>query len=628
MKITFSFTHSLRDRVLASMLGACLLGAVAQWLWVALVSALGVGATPTNAMLVLTLVTFVISRRFAKQLVLPLEVLTKEVKKITGDPSRAASLPIQTTQEGQLLAKQINAMRLDLIHSNRLLEAKITLNTQVLNLSEFRLNQVKNATAAGFWDWFLDENSVRIDARCCKCLSLDPQAFGFRSETFLSSVLPNEREDVRAAVRMCLKSSTPFDLEVKLFRSDGQVVWVKVSGAVVDRNSQGRVTRMAGSLIDVSAQHVVQEVLTDRNEELNTILELSSDGFVLLDNTWHVKFVSPAFSRMTGIDATQVQGLDVTAFWRRFGLCCDPNAAVINLASVPEKSQPGESNARLLANLMMPVQRVVAITRQSQQSWQKPLILNFRDVSHETEVARLKNKFLSAAAYELRTPLASIFGFSEIMLNKDLDDKFRKEFLGIIYRQSHAMSLMLNDLLDMSRVKDIAANDPIVGNLSARELVNQVVDSFELPPDRQAPVINAKAVKLLMNADANKVRRAVFAMLSHAYKYSPDGGEVRIDIEHAFKGEGPPMVAIRITDNGIGMTPEQTGFIFEPLQALQQVGHTPEENFGLSIVKDIAELHGGSATVQSTLGQGTCVSLLLPGMYHERTTAPAFTKFA
>ncbi len=355
--------------------------------------------------------------------------------------------------------------------------------------------------------------------------------------------------------------------------------------------------RITGSHNDVTERHLTQEALHDQTAELNTILNLSPDGFVSFNQSGRVKYLSPAFTQMTGLDLTQMQGLDESAFWRALG---GQQRAV---APLPDKP-------RRLLEISQPARRVLDVSQRFSQAATVSQILCFRDVTHETEVDRFKTEFLSTAAHELRTPLACIYGFAELLLTQKLDDANRSEFLNLIFAQSQQMSELLNELLDLSRIEARGTQDLTLTRIAAQTLMQQVVTGLRLPPGRALPDITNAASALFLRVDPHKAQQAITNVLSNAYKYSPDGGAVQVRIE-AEPGS-PAMLAIHISDQGIGMQPEQVKRIFERFYRADNSGKIPGTGLGMSIVKELVELHQGSVSVHSEHGQGTTVCLRLP----------------
>jgi signal transduction histidine kinase len=126
-----------------------------------------------------------------------------------------------------------------------------------------------------------------------------------------------------------------------------------------------------------------------------------------------------------------------------------------------------------------------------------------RDITHENEVDRMKSEFLATAAHELRTPMASIQGFSELLLNTDYALAERQEMLAIIHRQSELMAAIINELLDLVRIEERRGKDFTLEALDGGELVAEAIANFRLPAGRQPPLIRTHPCRL--QADRQKL---------------------------------------------------------------------------------------------------------------------------
>jgi signal transduction histidine kinase len=122
---------------------------------------------------------------------------------------------------------------------------------------------------------------------------------------------------------------------------------------------------------------------------------------------------------------------------------------------------------------------------------------------------------------------------------------------------------------------------------------------------------------LYVMADVQKLRQAVMNVLSNAYKYSPSGGPVVLQIDIKTEEGIAPQVCLHITDQGIGMTPAQLARVCERFYRADTSGKIPGTGLGMSIVKEIVVLHHGQLAIVSKTGQGTCVSLTLPMLADE-----------
>ena len=559
MRLIF-MPNSLHARLAAALTVAALVGAMAASLpdWRS-----SAGAVSALAALLFFGGAVWLSRWAAGQLLAPLSALGQSARAIHPDVDVMVPLAKPETVELANLVDVFNALIQGLKNLTASLESSVLARTQALAHSETRLNQVLEASAGGFWDWNLTDNQVLINARCCELLGLSTSEHTLPSEIFLNFIDASERATLRAMVCANLKRDSPCRDELQLCQADGSTLWVQLHSSVVERNGNRRATRVVGSITDVSERHLAQTTLQDQTRELNTILDLSPDGFVALDPARSVRYISPAFTRITGIQMEPLLGLQEPEFWACLNQHCEPGTHPITVASVPEIPDSEQPRVRLLVSLSQPQRRMLDVTRRASQSSLVADMLCFRDVTHETEVERLKSEFLATAAHELRTPLSSIYGFAEILLNQTLDVQSNREFLEIIYRQSHVMSLLLNELLDLSRIEARRTKDFDPTEVSAQVLVETVVTGFNLPPGREAPELQTPASDLWMHVDRSKTRQAILNVLANAYKYSPNGGPVVITMHHACAADGSPQVAICITDQGIGMTAQQSSRMFE-----------------------------------------------------------------
>ncbi|WP_417580318.1 ATP-binding protein [Pelagibacterium sp.] len=243
-----------------------------------------------------------------------------------------------------------------------------------------------------------------------------------------------------------------------------------------------------------------------------------------------------------------------------------------------------------------------------------------KEAEHEVEVARkqaedaseAKSRFLATIGHELRTPLNAIVGFSDMMsegIGGELSPT-HAEYAGHISRSGHHLLDVVNMLLDMSKIE--AGKFEVHAELFApHALVEPCVQMVEnLARERTVTIQTTVPEKLpQIMGDERACRQILLNLLSNAVKFSHEGGSVSL----AMKRQGK-MLAIAVTDTGIGMRPETIERIGEPfLQAQDSLARRYEgTGLGLSIVKGLVSLHGGRLDVVSEQGSGTTISVLLP----------------
>ena len=423
----------------------------------------------------------------------------------------------------------------------------------------------------------------------------------------LGSYLVRQLTELRTASQRF--ATGDFEQRVPVRGDDELAETALAFNSMAQQLGDGRDQLRAENLARLEAQQRAE----DRTEQLNAIFELSPDGFVSFDETLRVKYASPAFTRMTGIGLAQLSGVNEQEFTELLALRCAPESCFSGFDGLRKRAASRQPGAQELIELTVAGKRILDVGLRKSDASTVSQILYFRDVTHETEVDQMKSEFLTTAAHELRTPMASIYGFAEVLMTQELDDASRQEFLAIIWKQSEWMASILNELLDLARIEARQGKDFVFEAISAQALMDEVVRGFKLPQGRLAPTLSVPESTVTILVDHKKARQAVLNVLSNAYKYSPNGASVSMALESVVAEAGAPeMIAIRITDQGIGMTPEQISHVCERFYRADASGAVLGTGLGMSIVKEIVDLHHGRLVIESQIGQGTAVTLLWP----------------
>ena len=229
------------------------------------------------------------------------------------------------------------------------------------------------------------------------------------------------------------------------------------------------------------------------------------------------------------------------------------------------------------------------------------------------EANRLKDEFLSTVSHELRTPLNAIVGWAWILLGGRLDEEATRRAVQTIERNARAQSQIIDDLLDVSRIVTGKLQLKI-GEVSLPAVVEAAADAVR--PAAQAKDIGiATRIEPLpetaeLRADAARLQQVVWNLLSNAVKFTQPGG--RVDV---FAGAEHGQACIRVTDTGIGLPPELLPYVFD---RFWQADSSPSRSYGglglgLSIVRHLVELHGGTVHVESDgEGRGAVFTVRLP----------------
>jgi len=286
------------------------------------------------------------------------------------------------------------------------------------------------------------------------------------------------------------------------------------------------------------------------------------------------------------------------------------------ISKLRSSTKSSDTTIRDIIELTLPATKILEVILRDSNANAVSSILYFRDITHESQVDRMKSEFLSTAAHELRTPMASIYGFSEVLLTQQINEEEQQEFLQTIFKQSELMASIINELLDIARIEARRGKDFIFAPIELTELLQEIRTGFKSADGRVCKCKIDKDSAVWLKADRSKMTQAITNILSNAFKYSPDGRDVVMEVICPLTPNqtdaDEPMVGVRIRDQGIGMTEAQLKRIYERFYRADTSGKIPGTGLGMSIVKEIVELHGGQVEVESKAGQGTAVTIWMP----------------
>lgn len=245
------------------------------------------------------------------------------------------------------------------------------------------------------------------------------------------------------------------------------------------------------------------------------------------------------------------------------------------------------------------------------------------DVTHEREIAQLKNDFVSNVSHELRTPLASIKAYIELLVDGEAQDEAAKrEFYDIIQNDANRLGRLIDNILNLSRMESGLAQVELKAQ-SLAPILKDAIEVVQPQADRKRITIRQKLApgSYQTAVDRDMVYQAAINLLGNAVKYTPDGGEVVIETSHdATRGK----IITRVSDNGVGIPQKDLPFIFDKFfraESTKCMGHGT--GLGLPLVKHVVEtVHGGRLFVESHTGKGSCFGFELDVCSPEPSAKP------
>ena len=303
---------------------------------------------------------------------------------------------------------------------------------------------------------------------------------------------------------------------------------------------------------------------------------------------------NPAFLALTGWTRDGLLGLSRSAFWSR-------------LAELGGAGHAGEAEPGSAAVLRLQRPRPAVLECRVVGARSGAQVAYFRDVTLADELDRTKSRFVATAAHELRTPIAVITGYAEYLQSSDPPPSQRGEILATMRRHGDQIAGIVSELLDLARIEARAGRDFTMIRQSLAPAVRRYIDSFRVGEYARVPTLDGDIGDAEAFVDADKFCQALSNIIANACKYSPAGEPIAVRLV-AGSGE----IGVCVQDRGEGMDQETQRRIFDPFYRAETTSGVAGTGLGMSIVKEIMDIHGGRIEIASAPGRGTAVTLWLP----------------
>ena len=354
------------------------------------------------------------------------------------------------------------------------------------------------------------------------------------------------------------------------------------------------------------------EELSEDRAQLLAMLTSMVEGVMVLDPKERILQVNPAWERMFGVTRAEARGRQSSDVFSHPKL----NQLVSAVLSA-RAGQEGEivlSNGRCL--------NVEASVAGGEQDNEACAVLVFHDITELRRLEHIRKDFVANESHELRTQLTSIKGYVEALLDGGKDDPDTTvRFLDIILKQSDRLNLILEDLLQLSKIESGQVQfkqEP----LHIDSVVDRTIAMIKPLADKKQHQLRAEigADLPLINGDQERLVQVLANLLDNAIKYTPEGGTITVSARRIARGTGRPAdgprdgVELVVTDTGIGIPEKDRPRVFERFYRVdkarsRELGGT---GLGLAIVKHIVEGHGGQIRVEGHVPNGSRFVVRLP----------------
>jgi PAS domain S-box-containing protein len=470
----------------------------------------------------------------------------------------------------------------------------------------------------------LDENGRFIRINRTELDWLGYRAEELLGEPFKTILAPHHHPMFKEEFNRLVREGRVSGLEYDLLCKDGSLLPVTLNATAIYDPDRGFVASRS-TMIDNREGRKAEQILRESEETYRALFESANDAIFLIDPQGryirvnqrcaellqypveellgHAPFDFIADEEMPEAAdrlARLLRGERLPVYERRFrrkdGSVIDTE---INLSLIRDHSQQPK--------LVQSVVRNITERKQAEET--------LRQANLELERAmRVKDEFLAAMSHELRTPLTGILGLSEVLLQGlygPLNEKQASSARTIEESGRHLLQL-INDILDLSKIES--------GRFELRPVevgVNEICQaSFRLvgpmaAAKRQTLAFSCRPQEISLRADSRRLKQILVNLLSNAIKFTPEGGELGLEV---WADRAESLVHFKVWDMGIGIAPEDLHRLFKPFVQLDSSlsrSYTGT-GLGLSLVRRLADLHGGRVSIESQPGAGSRFTLSLP----------------
>jgi len=343
-------------------------------------------------------------------------------------------------------------------------------------------------------------------------------------------------------------------------------------------------------------------VIERQKHQTEAILYSLSDAVIVLDEFDRVILANRAAEQMFGFDGKQAEHRPVA------DLIGPDQRALVEFLQQSRKGK-GEASRRQIERINGGAKATydcVACCVQDEKGKPCGVVAVLHDVTRDKEVSQIKNDFVGYVSHELKTPLASITAYAEMLMDGEADDEqTRREFVAVIQSQAKRLNRLIEDILNISRIESGLVplrKIPLSLAILVEEQVQMIKSYAE---ERHIRIVGPNPIVYdQVVADRDMMSLVIVNLLSNAVKYTSSGGSVTVETD---VDEIRSVARVSVTDTGTGIPPDELEHLFEKFyRAPANANRTEGTGLGLNLVKQIVErLHGGCVFVQSQVGTGS-----------------------
>ncbi|HEN0624979.1 TPA: PAS domain-containing protein [Streptococcus agalactiae] len=333
-------------------------------------------------------------------------------------------------------------------------------------------------------------------------------------------------------------------------------------------------------------------LLQKRQKEFDTIISKIKEGMILLDDQ----------ARIVSINAEALKLFQINDDWHgRFMMEVSRDLTLKDLIDQGLKGKKKEANIDIENNHYR-----VLVRPTTDNNRVTGLVVLLFDVTDQLQMEQLQREFTANVSHELKTPLHVISGYSELLANQMVPNEEVPQFAAKIYKESERLVKLVEDIINLSHLDEQEKLPQETVNLY--DLTQKVLEGLQAKADKKHIQINFNGEEAILRGNPVLLNSLVYNLCDNAITYNHEKGQVNVTLKNS-----PDTITLEVSDTGLGIAEKDKKRIFERFYRVDKsrskiVGGT---GLGLSIVKSALDFHNGSIKVDSHLGQGTTMTVLL-----------------
>lgn len=355
-------------------------------------------------------------------------------------------------------------------------------------------------------------------------------------------------------------------------------------------------------LMTTELKDQLNDVSTKKNQ-IETILRHMTDGIIAFNMDKEIILINPEAKKLLSIRPEDVTFEDI---FSKFKLDINMEK-IIYLENWTSTEQRVQVEDKYINIFFAPFK--------NQDDRPDGVIAVVQDITEHVKLDNMRKEFVADVSHELKTPITSILGYTETLLEGDYDKETQVKFLNVIESESHRMAKLVSDLLTLSRY-DNNKNKTEITDIDLGDLTKKCLEKLKVEIEKKQHKIECfvTAEVPLVKVDKYGIERVILNILTNAIKYTPENGNIKIYVGFVYND-----AYIKVIDNGIGIPEKDLPRVFERFYRVEkararEMGGT---GLGLAIAKEIIEQNNGSINIKSVQGKGTEVVIRIPAKSKE-----------